>query len=197
MRQPSRRPTSPSIRTPLRLAAAVAAWACVAGAWAQQVTVPAPVEVAPQGGAPAATPASPPPAVTLPAPVTAPPAAAAPTPAAPPPAPTASAPGGAGPIQWRCGGIGSDESTAMRAAMKEHPLSLLFARTDGAYLADVQVDIRGEAAGGAAQSLRANGPVCLVTLPPGRYAVDASLGGQRKTQTVQVGGAPRTLDFRF
>ena len=27
-----------------------------------------------------------------------------------------------------CGGIGSDESTAMRAAMKDHPLSLLFAR---------------------------------------------------------------------
>lgn len=188
MRPLSRCLTSASIRTPLRLAAAVAAGACVAGAWAQQVTVPAPVEVAPQGGAPAApaaSPAPPSPAVTRPAPATA------------PPAPSASAPGGSGPIQWRCGGIGSDESTAMRAAMKEHPLSLLFARTDGAYLADVQVDIRAEAGGGAAQSLRANGPVCLVNLPPGRYAVDASLGGQRKTQTVQVGGAPRTLDFRF
>ena len=81
--------------------------------------------------------------------------------------------------------------------MKDHPLSLLFARADGAYLADVQVEIRPEAAGSAAQSLRANGPVCLVTLPPGRYTVDASMGGQRKSHTVQVGGAPRTLDFRF
>lgn len=170
--------------TPIRLAAALAAWACAGGALAQ-VAVPAPVEVAPSG---AAQSAPPPPAVTLPAP--------APAPASPP-APQAAVPGGTGAIQWRCGGIGSDESTAMRAAMKEHPLSLLFARADGAYLADVQVDIRAEGAGGAAQSLRASGPVCLVTLPPGRYAVDASIGGQRKRQTVQVGGAPRTLDFRF
>ena len=158
----------------IRLGAVVAACACVAGAQAQ-VAVPPPVEVAP-----------PPPAVTLPAPAQ----------PAPPPAASA-AEGAAGAIQWRCGGIGSDESTAMRAAMKAHPLSLLFARADGAYLADVQVEIRAESAGGPAQSLRASGPVCLLTLPPGRYAVDASLGGQRQSRSVDVGGAPRTLDFRF
>lgn len=164
------------------LAALMAACSFAGSALAQQVTVPAPVEVAPQGTAPAAP--TPAPAVTLPAP-------AAPAQSAMPQAQ------GSGAIQWRCGGIGSDESTAMRAAMKEHPLSLLFARSDGAYLADVQVDIKAEAGGGASQSLRASGPVCLLTLPPGRYVVDAALGGQRKSQTVQVGGAPRTLDFRF
>ena len=156
----------------IRLGAVVVACACVAGAQAQ-VAVPPPVEVAPL------------PAVTLPAP--------------PQPAPSAAsaADGSGGAIQWRCGGIGSDESTAMRAAMKVHPLSLLFARADGAYLADVQVEIRAETAGGPAQSLRASGPVCLLTLPPGRYAVDASLGGQRQSRGVDVGGEPRTLDFRF
>lgn len=168
--------------TPIRFAAVLAVWVCAGGALAQ-MAVPAPVEVAPSG---AAQPASAPPGVTLPAPA----------PASPPP-PQAAAPGGPGAIQWRCGGIGSDESTAMRAAMKDHPLSLLFARADGAYLADVQVEIRAEATGGAARSLRASGPVCLLTLPPGRYTVDAAVGGQRKSQVVQVGGAPRTLDFRF
>ena len=39
----------------------------------------------------------------------------------------------------RCGGIGSDESIAMRAQMKEHSLSLLFAQPSGAYLADIDV----------------------------------------------------------
>lgn len=170
--------TSPAFR----LAGLLSAWACAGGALAQ-VAVPAPVEVAPQGQVQPAPP--PPPAVTLPAPETR-------APASPSAAP---APGGA--IQWRCGGIGSDESTAMRAAMKDHPLSLLFARADGAYLADVQVEIRSEATGGAARSLRANGPVCLLTLPPGRYTVDAAVDGQRKTQTVQIGATPRTLDFRF
>ena len=33
---------------------------------------------------------------------------------------------GAGAARYVCGGIGSDESTAMRAAMKDHPLALLF-----------------------------------------------------------------------
>ncbi|RZI90620.1 MAG: carboxypeptidase regulatory-like domain-containing protein, partial [Variovorax sp.] len=37
---------------------------------------------------------------------------------------------GEGAARYVCGGIGSDESTAIRAAMKDHPLSLLFARAD-------------------------------------------------------------------
>jgi len=40
---------------------------------------------------------------------------------------------GDGAARYLCGGIGSDESAAFRAAMKEHPLALLFARADGAY----------------------------------------------------------------
>jgi hypothetical protein len=102
---------------------------------------------------------------------------------------------GEGNARYVCGGIGSDESTAMRAAMKDHPLSLLFARPDGAYLANVDVDIKGE--GGSALRLRANGPVCLIDLPAGKYTVDASTEGSSKSQSVTLGGAPRTLDFRF
>ena len=103
----------------------------------------------------------------------------------------------AGSVRYRCGGIGSDESTAMRAAMASHPLSLLFARADGAYLADVQVEVRGSEGSGAPAQWRASGPVCLLQLPPGRYTVAASLDGQQRSQTVQVGAGPRTLDFRF
>ena len=47
----------------------------------------------------------------------------------------------AGAVQYRCGGIGVDESSAMRAAMKDYPLSLLFAQRDGAYLANVAVEV--------------------------------------------------------
>lgn len=100
-----------------------------------------------------------------------------------------------GPIRYACGGIGVDESTAMRAAMKSHPLSLLFARTDGAYLADVVVTLTG--AGGAPVTLRAGGPVCLLNLPGGSYTVEVVTDGMSKRQTVTVGGTPKTLDFRF
>ncbi|MGJ7536778.1 MULTISPECIES: carboxypeptidase regulatory-like domain-containing protein [unclassified Variovorax] len=106
---------------------------------------------------------------------------------------------GAGPARYVCGGIGSDESTAMRAAMKDHPLALLFARADGAYLANVDVTIKGgDANNAAALAFRASGPVCLVDLPNGRYVIDAAMpGGAAKTQTVTVGSGSKTADFRF
>ena len=104
---------------------------------------------------------------------------------------------GEGAVRYVCGGIGSDESNAMRAAMKEHPLALLFARSDGAYMADVQVDIKG-ADGAPSLALRANGPVCLVDLPAGRYTVEAAMsGGNVKSQAVTVGGGSKTASFRF
>jgi hypothetical protein len=101
-----------------------------------------------------------------------------------------------GAARYACGGIGSDESTAMRAAMKDHPLSLLFARADGAYLAEVAVTIK-QAAGPTALAMRASGPVCLIDLPAGRYTIEAATEGMTKSQSVTVGGGPKTADFRF
>ncbi|MGJ7511789.1 carboxypeptidase regulatory-like domain-containing protein [Variovorax sp. GT1P44] len=101
-----------------------------------------------------------------------------------------------GSATYRCGGIGSDESVAMRAEMKDHPLSLLFARAGGAYLADVAVTVK-DSAGATALVMNANGPVCLVNLPPGRYTVEAASDGVTKTQVVTLGGGSKTADFRF
>jgi hypothetical protein len=101
-----------------------------------------------------------------------------------------------GSARFACGGIGSDESTAMRAAMKDHPLSLLFARADGAYLAEVAVTIK-DANGATALAMRASGPVCLIDLPTGRYTIEAATEGMTKSQSVTVGSGPKTADFRF
>jgi hypothetical protein len=101
-----------------------------------------------------------------------------------------------GNARFACGGIGSDESDAMRAAMKDHPLALLFARADGAYLANVDVTIKS-AGGDTALAMRASGPVCLVDLPAGRYTVEAATEGMVKTHTVTVGRGSQTADFRF
>ena len=101
-----------------------------------------------------------------------------------------------GAVKFVCGGIGSDESTAMRAGMKSHPLSLLFARADGAYLAEVGVTVTN-AAGNQVLKTRANGPVCLIDLPAGKYAIEADSEGAVKKHAVTIGGAPVTADFRF
>jgi hypothetical protein len=84
----------------------------------------------------------------------------------------------------------------MRAAMKDHPLSLLFARADGAYLAEVAVTIKN-ANGATALEMRASGPVCLIDLPAGRYTIEAATEGVTKNQSVTVGSGPKTADFRF
>lgn len=103
-----------------------------------------------------------------------------------------------GDLRYQCGGIGSDESTAMRAAMKDYPLSLLFARADGAYEANVEVRISSSRGGSSqARSFVANGPVCLLQLPAGSYRVEALGAGQTHSRTVTVGGTPQSLDFRF
>jgi len=96
----------------------------------------------------------------------------------------------------KCGGIGSDESAAMRAQMKDYPLALLFARAGGAYVANVDVAILGTQ---NAQSLnfRAAGPVCLIDLPAGTYNVQATSEGVSKQQSVIIGSGSRTVDFRF
>ncbi|MBB3180187.1 carboxypeptidase-like regulatory domain-containing protein [Variovorax sp. Sphag1AA] len=101
-----------------------------------------------------------------------------------------------GAARYVCGGVGSEESDAMRAAMKDHPLSLLFARASGAYLADVQVTVT-DAQGSTALSMRADGPVCLVDLPAGRYTVAAASEGVTKSQVVSLGNGSKTADFRF
>lgn len=100
-----------------------------------------------------------------------------------------------GALQYVCGGIGLDESTAMRAAMKDYPLSLLLAARDGEYMADIAVEIKG-----ARDSYRfqASGPVYLLRLPEGAYTVQATAGGgQAQSRQVHVGGGPQRLDLRF
>ncbi|MBO9516218.1 MAG: carboxypeptidase regulatory-like domain-containing protein [Variovorax sp.] len=101
-----------------------------------------------------------------------------------------------GAARYVCGGVGAEESNAMRAAMKDHPLSLLFARASGAYLADVDVTVK-DAQGGTALAMRADGPVCLVDLPAGRYTVEAASEGVSKTQVVSLGEGSKVADFRF
>ena len=101
-----------------------------------------------------------------------------------------------GALRYSCGGIGSDESTAMRSEMKNYPLSLLFARKDGDYLANLAVEIQGKT--GGPMQFTATGPVCLLQLPAGHYSVKASTqGGTFQTKSIDVGRNHQTLDFRY
>lgn len=86
------------------------------------------------------------------------------------------------------GGIGLDESTAMKAAMKDWPIAMQFAQKDGQhadYVADVKVavsDVRGNTAIEAVTQ----GPFLLANVLPGTYRVEATLDNKTLHQVVAV-----------
>ena len=91
-----------------------------------------------------------------------------------------------GGVSYMTGGVGLDESAAIKAAEKDFNLSLLFAQTKrGEYLSDVKVSIADQA-GKAVLKVVSDGPMLLVRLPAGAYKVSADHGGKTVVKTVQV-----------
>lgn len=100
-----------------------------------------------------------------------------------------------GTIQYVSGGIGKDESDAMKQAGADYPLLLEFASTakgaqdgngKGEFVADVDVAIR-DASGKEVLHTQVDGPLLLVRVPPGRYALTAEWHGVRKQGTADIG----------
>jgi hypothetical protein len=92
-----------------------------------------------------------------------------------------------GDVSFVTGGVGLDESTALRRAQSQWPLSLRFTGPDSAYVANVEVRIV-DAKGSTVLDTTSKGPYMLVRLRPGRYTVHASYSGVDRTQTVTVRG---------
>ncbi len=99
-----------------------------------------------------------------------------------------------GSVTYVTGGIGLDESTALRQEQKNYPLSLLFTEGKrGAYVANVHVTVKG-AGGKVLVDSASSGPIMLVRLPPGEYRVSAELRGEAKQASVKV---PETGTARY
>ncbi|RKP49063.1 carboxypeptidase regulatory-like domain-containing protein [Trinickia fusca] len=89
-----------------------------------------------------------------------------------------------GDIAYVSGGVGLDESTALKHAQHDWPLAMSFTGPGADYLSDVHVRIVGD----HAQVLKADarGPYMLVKLPPGRYTVHASYKDDEQTRAITV-----------
>jgi len=99
------------------------------------------------------------------------------------PAPTTT-----GSITYVSGGIGLDESTAMKAAGKDYPLTLEFVvRTEShnGYTSDVKV-LLADHKGKTLLDTVSNGPFLLVKLPPGKYRLEATKEGQTKVLQLDI-----------
>jgi len=96
---------------------------------------------------------------------------------------------------FRCGGVGDDDQKRMKAEAAQHGVLVTFSTTDGAYVADVGVEItRG---GKSVLQGRCNGPLMLVDLPQGSYEIAATAQGRTQRKTVTVGGKPSAVGFSW
>ena len=106
-----------------------------------------------------------------------------------------------GSIAYLTGGIGSDESEAMRRAAASYPLMLELVAPGGGwhdqYVADAQVEI-DDPAGKALLTTMVDGPLLLVRLPAGNYALHVAWNGAVERRNVTIArGEQQHVVFEF
>ncbi len=110
-----------------------------------------------------------------------------------------------GAVDYISGGVSKDEADALKQQSADYALTLEFASSrsaegdvsPGAYLADVNVDIR-DTQGRQMLNTTSAGPLLLVRLPPGDYTVSADWNGVRKQHRVDLPeGARRHVVFMW
>lgn len=100
-------------------------------------------------------------------------------------------------ITYLSGGIGEDEAKAIQQATGYNLHMTFSIGPEGKYVPDVDVVIQ-KVDGQSVLTLTQAGPLVYVQLPPGKYSVVATRGGQERRDTFDVGsGAPRKLVFSW
>ena len=95
-------------------------------------------------------------------------------------------------ITYLCGGVGDEESAYMKSEASSYDLMLTFAARNGAYLADVGVEI-ADAGGKRLLQARCDSPMMLVDLPrAGNYRIRADAGGLVISRSVKVNAGRKT-----
>ena len=109
--------------------------------------------------------------------------------------PTATGSPGAQAAGFRCGGVGDEDQKRMKAEAAQHGLLVTFSTSSGAYIADIDVEIRRD--GKVVLQGRCDGPLMLVDLAQGSYEVSASAQGRTQRKTVAIGARPASLGFSW
>jgi hypothetical protein len=90
-------------------------------------------------------------------------------------------------ITYLSGGIGLDESEAMKAAAKDYTLMITCSvQPTGKYLANVKVNIADKSGSPVLETV-IDGPMLLVQLAPGQYRISAENDGVTMHSTVDIG----------
>lgn len=89
-------------------------------------------------------------------------------------------------VAYLCGGVGSEEQAQMKSAASKYDVMMTFAAANGAYIADVNVDI-ADNKGQSVFSASCDAPIMLVDLPrSGNYKISAEAAGKKLTRSTRV-----------
>lgn len=95
-------------------------------------------------------------------------------------------------IRWLCGGIGKTEAEHVKREAHRFDVVLTFVTRDGAYLADVEIEIRDDA-GSLLVQTRCDGPLMLIDFPGGAtYRIHARAEGQVVNRSVKIAEGQRS-----
>jgi hypothetical protein len=105
-----------------------------------------------------------------------------------------------GDVAYLSGGIGEDEARAIESKAQDYPLTLEFlvkAQPRAEFTSDVKVKIEDHA-GKVVLDTVSDGPFLLVRLPPGKYAITASLEGESQARHIRlVDKRPKRVIFEW
>lgn len=113
--------------------------------------------------------------------------------------PLTETPGEAEDVSFMSGGVGQREQSALIEEADFHDLLVTFARrSDGAYLANVEVTVLGPN-GDAVIHATTEGPILLADMPAGSYTILARVPGwEEERRIVEISGEARqSVHFGF
>lgn len=99
--------------------------------------------------------------------------------------------------QMLSGGTSSESRAMLQSLENQYNTKLVFTGKNGAYLANVGVDVR-DSSGNTVMESTTDGPILLMNLPQGRYTVSANAEGFNEQQSITVGSrGTSTQHMRF
>ncbi|ABM96478.1 hypothetical protein [Methylibium petroleiphilum] len=102
----------------------------------------------------------------------------------------------AGGISYVNGGAGEEARAVIDRLSPDFALRNVFSGQGGQYVVAERVTLQNTS-GGEPVVIRDAGPILMISLPPGRYTMEAMVGGQSQRKIVQVGSAPMRVDWRW
>lgn len=105
-------------------------------------------------------------------------------------------------VSYLNGGFGQEEAARMREISADFPVGLTFTRHNGTqntdeFVADVNVRVR-DSAGQTVLAAAGQGPIFLLRVPDGTYALEAERNGDVKTRRIDVvGGRHQEIAFSW